>query len=70
MQLNTVQSTNIMAEGYDPTTKELHIKFKSGGIYSYENVSEQVYSLFKQSPSKGSAFFNLIKGKFNHKKVG
>lgn len=39
MKLEPVKSSGVEAVGYDAANKALHVKFKSGGTYAYQNVA-------------------------------
>lgn len=54
MLLVPVVSTDVYAAGYDPDTFEMQIQFTTGTIYSYANVSPEIYDGFIAAPSKGS----------------
>ena len=61
MNLVPVESSNILAIGYNPTTLELQVKFKAGTTYSYANVEPAVHEQIMNAESVGSAFSKLIK---------
>lgn len=47
-----VKSSNIEAIGYDPASRELHVKFKSGG-YVYADVAPDKHAALMKAESKG-----------------
>ena len=61
MQMTPVKSSNISAIGYDPATKELHVKFKSGETYAYGNVDEKAHAALMAAPSIGGHLSKTIK---------
>jgi KTSC domain len=61
-------STVILDFHFDPGSQILQIKFVSGLIYEYMNVSEEVYLEFKNSREKGIYFNKNIKGKYEFEK--
>lgn len=63
----TVNSSNIKRIGYREGT--LYIAFKSGDVYSYDEVPLEVYEQLAAAESVGQAFHKLIKNVFNHSKV-
>lgn len=69
MERKPVQSSNIMAIGYDYATEELEIEFKSGGVYRYLDVPWNVNDEFVASDSKGKFFAQKIKPKFEYRRV-
>ena len=69
MTLNQpVESSNIKHIGHEHDV--LYIKFKSGDVYSYDEVPPEVYEQLVTAESVGQAFHKLIKNVFNHSKVG
>ena len=53
-----VASTSIRSVGYDEGSQILEIEFKSGGVYQYLNVPEQVHSSLMNASSKGCYFLS------------
>ena len=51
-----VESTFIVAAGYDEPSETMEIEFASGAIYQYYEVPPQIYGEFEQSESKGQFF--------------
>lgn len=68
MMNQSVISTNIKHIGWSEET--LYIKFKSGDVYSYDEVPLEVYQQLVTAESVGQSFHKLIKNVFNHSKVG
>lgn len=65
-----VDSSNIEAIGYDPTTRELHVRFlKSGETYVYHEVEEWMFEDFMRADSKGSFLSTNIKGRYDFRKL-
>ena len=64
MQMHTVESSNIRAIGYDPTTQRLDIEFKLG-TYQYSNVPQEVFDTLMAADSKGSYLNAVIKANPN-----
>lgn len=58
-----VDSSNILAIGYDEPTKTLQIDFVSGGSYQYNPIPLPYWKAFQIADSKGSFFTNHIKNK-------
>ena len=63
-----VDSSNIEAIGYDDNTQELHVKFLSGGYYTYSNVPRAVFDDLMNAPSKGSFLNREVKGVYQFAK--
>ena len=68
MNLITVSSTNISSIGYENGT--LYIKFKTSGIYAYDNVPQSVYEGLMSSGSHGKYFRDFIKGRYTYRRIG
>ena len=59
-----VDSSNLAAYSYDEATRELRVKFRSGGMYAYEQVPVEVVDEMKRSSSIGTYFALHIKGQY------
>jgi len=57
-------STVIDLFNYDHRSATLRIVFRSGNVYAYKGVPEEVYNEFKKAPSKGKYFNQAIKHLF------
>ena len=70
MERQQVTSTNIESIGYDPETKTLEVEFKkSGSVYRYDAVPEDVFEELKNAKSVGTYFGKAIKGAYEFKKI-
>ena len=54
-------STNILQTTYFPHASLLYISFNRGGVYSYGNVTPELYEEFKAAESQGIFFAKEIK---------
>ena len=61
MNRQPVQSSNIASIGYDKESKTLEIEFLNGGIYQYNDVSENIYKRLMSAESKGKFFITRIR---------
>lgn len=61
MDLIPVSSSAIAAVGHDPAANELHVLFKSGSLYVYEDVSSDQHAGMMSADSIGSHFSSRIK---------
>lgn len=60
-----VHSSAISAVGYEPTTKQLRIRFTSGGpTYTFCGVPQSVYEGLMSAPSKGTYYTNHIRDRY------
>ena len=63
-EFTPVESSNIESFRYLEDKKELQIRFLSGGLYAYEEVSGDTFSAFLGAPSKGRFVAQNLKGQF------
>lgn len=56
-----VASSDIAAWGYDPLSFRLQIQFTNGYMYIYEGISPIEFEQLALSPSKGKAFWALVR---------
>jgi hypothetical protein len=54
MKLHAVDSSMLVAVGYDEPTREMRVIFKTGDTYSYRNVPKSVYNELREAESKGA----------------
>jgi hypothetical protein len=64
--MDSVESSQIEAIGYDAEAQTLAIQFKAkgaapGSLYHYSNVSAEAFRAFRDSESIGSHFYKHIK---------
>lgn len=69
MQLFPVKSSNIRAIGYDPTTREMHVEFGSGGTYQYGGITPQQHQALTAAASIGRHFAREIQKRHIGRKV-
>jgi hypothetical protein len=62
--MKPVKSSNVDAIGYRGTT--LYVRFKGGGLYTYEGVPSEVYHAGLAAESVGSWFSSAVRGKYAH----
>lgn len=62
MQMHPVQSSNVVAVGYDDGTNSLHVQFKGNTVYIYTGVPPEKFNALLQSDSKGKFINSNIKG--------
>jgi hypothetical protein len=54
MKLHAVDSSMLIAAGYDETTSEMRVIFKTGDTYRYLKVPKSVYLELMKAESKGA----------------
>lgn len=65
-----VDSKNIFLINYIREDKQLDIVFKNNlqEVYTFKNISNEIYTDFENSESKGRYFFTNIKDKYEFEK--
>lgn len=66
IELTEVTSAAMKAWGYDPASRTLAIRFTDSKVSTYPDVPQDVADAFAAHPSKGRAWNELIKNKFDH----
>lgn len=69
MNLIRVNSSNLVAVGYDASSRTLRIQFNSG-LYDYYDVPESIYEGLMSAPSHGQYHARYIKNSFRYRKIG
>lgn len=64
-----VDSSAIAAVGYDAAARVLEIEFRSGAIYRYLDVPEEIHRRLLAAGSKGGFFGKNIRDKFRSERV-
>jgi KTSC domain-containing protein len=65
MRRTTIDSSAIASVGYDRGREELEVEFRSGNVYRYFHVPEEVYEGLLRSSSKGRYFGEHIRGQYD-----
>lgn len=69
MQRIPVESSDIVAIGYDAKTRVLEIEFRENRIYQYVDVEPRVHELFMQADSYGEYFYAHINKHYRYKRL-
>lgn len=69
MNMIPVESSNLVAVGYDNSSRTLVIRFHSG-TYEYSNVPNSVYQGLMSAYSKGEYHHRYIKNVYPYRKIG
>jgi len=64
-----LESKMFAAAAYEPTTRTLYLRFRSGEIYAYFDFSEDDYQAFLQAESRGRYFLSHIRGRFRYQRL-
>lgn len=62
MKLVPVESSMLLAVGYDAAARELEAVFSSGAVWRYRNVPRRVYRELLAASSKGSYMRDCVVG--------
>lgn len=65
-----VTSSNLRSVGYDTKAKELEVEFKTSGVYLFSGVHSNTHRALLGAPSKGKAFWRLVRDKYPFQKTG
>lgn len=69
IKMITVESSNIASVGYEDKDKTLYVRFKSGKIYSYDQVERALFEKLLKADSKGKFFNKEIKWEYPYQMV-
>lgn len=69
VEMKAVDSSNVEAIGYDPDARTLHVRFKGGARYTYDDVSPAHHEDLIGAKSVGQHLYNNIIGKFPGQKM-
>lgn len=64
-----VESSDIVAIGYDPKQQRLEIEFHGGRIYQYRGVGAELHQQFMRAESHGSFFNTFINNRFRFDRI-
>ena len=67
-EMKRVRSSTIESVGYEAQHRRLHIRFKNGQHYSYEDVPDHIHSNIHTVESVGKFVHQYVKGKYTHRK--
>lgn len=69
MYRQSVNSSNLKAVGYDPSSQLLEIEFNHGGIYQYSGVPQYIFDGLLGAGSHGQYFHAHIKDVYPYQRV-
>lgn len=64
MEMIRVNSSAIIAVGYDPQTRRMKIRFSQGDTYDFCRVPEHIFQELLHSRSKGTYYNDHIRDKY------
>jgi XTP/dITP diphosphohydrolase len=65
-----VESSDLVAVGYDEPSRTLEIEFKENRVYRYFEVEPEMYKGLMKAESYGEYFFGFINRHYRYKRVG
>lgn len=69
MNMQSVQgSSNIKSAGFEPATGKMHVEFKSGLAYEYEDVKPDEWAAFEGTFDQGESTGSHFAQNFRHRK--
>ena len=69
MKLKAVDSSMLVAVGYDDDTSEMRVIYTTGDTYRYLNVPKSVYKELMKAESKGAYMKTHVIDVFPHRRV-
>ena len=67
MEMKPCSSSQIAATGHDPAINKMHVQFKGGSTYSYDNVTAKQHEDLRNAVSIGKHFGKHFKSNSAHK---
>jgi hypothetical protein len=64
MRCSALESSALFAVGYDAETQLLCVEFRSGAVYDYLGVPQDIHAGLLNAPSKGRYFNRVIRDQF------
>lgn len=68
-EMTPIQSSMLEGHAYDQETRTMHVKYKNGATYAYDDVPLEKYAAFTGAESPGRYFNANIRGQ-GGRKVG
>ncbi|VIO69546.1 hypothetical protein CI1B_27520 [Bradyrhizobium ivorense] len=69
MRRDQVTSSNVAEIGYDPDSRILEVLFKTGSVYQYFEVPQQIYEELMRASSVGGFMNANLKGRYRYARV-
>jgi hypothetical protein len=69
MERIALRSRDLAIAGYDRASSTLEITFRSGGVYHYRDVPEEVFRALLAAPSQGRFFHEQILDRYPHSRI-
>jgi KTSC domain-containing protein len=69
IEMVPVESSNLLAVGYDEPTATLYVAFKGGTLYAYDGVPPAAHTALMAAESKGKHLNAAVKGVYPYRKL-
>lgn len=69
MRREAVTSTNVAEVGFDANSRILEVQFKTGAVYQYFDVPQQIYDELRRASSIGGFINSNVKGHYRYARV-
>lgn len=67
MDMQPVTSSQVESIGYSEAEQRMHVLFKRGGLYEYENVTPEIHNRLLNASSIGKELKGIVVGLPYHK---
>lgn len=64
-----VESSSLASVGYLIDSQTLEVEFRSGAVYRYFDVPQEIHQGFIAAESKGVFFNRAVKGRFGYARI-
>ena len=69
MEWQPLESKMFLAAAYDADSRILYLRFRSGDVYRYFELSEEQYQEFLNAESRGRYFLSHIRDRFRYERL-
>jgi hypothetical protein len=69
MYMVPVESSNLVAVGYDPLRPTMHVQFWDESVYGYYGVPPSVHEGLMTAWSKGTYLHRMVRGVYQYQRV-
>jgi KTSC domain len=69
LNVTGVESTTLKSIGYDESVGVLRLEFRSGAVYDFFGVPEEVHGALLQAPSIGACFNEMVRARFPFRRI-
>lgn len=69
IEIKPKESSSVFSYAYDDEKSVLMVKFKSGDVYHYRGVPEELFKEMQKAESAGKYIHEHLKSQYNYDKV-